>query len=179
MAGERILVLNGPNLNLLGRREPAIYGTDTLADVRDSLESLAAELSCTCDVRQTNYEGRLVDWLHEAWETADGVILNPAGLTHQSYPVRDAVAAIGPPVVELHISNIHARESFRSRSGDHRGRGRDDLRSWDRGVRARTAWARRSVTSPPGRLTGVGRGPPSRRWPSLSSQLVVPFVVPF
>ena len=116
MAEERILVLNGPNLNLLGRREPAIYGTDTLADVRDGLESLAAALSCTCDVRQTNHEGQLVDWLHEAWEAADGVILNPAGLTHQSYPVRDAVAAIDPPVVELHISNIHARESFRSRS---------------------------------------------------------------
>ena len=116
MAEERILVLNGPNLNLLGRREPAIYGTDTLADVRDRLERLAAELNCTCDVRQTNHEGRLVDWLHEAWETADGVILNPAGLTHYSYAVRDAIAAIEPPVVELHISNIHARESFRSRS---------------------------------------------------------------
>jgi 3-dehydroquinate dehydratase-2 len=114
MSDEHVLVLNGPNLDLLGRREPAIYGTDTLADVRGRLESLAAELGCTCDVRQTNYEGQLVEWLHEAWETADGVILNPAALTHYSYAVRDAVAAIEPPVLELHISNIHARESFRT-----------------------------------------------------------------
>jgi 3-dehydroquinate dehydratase-2 len=113
---ECVLVLNGPNLNLLGRREPAIYGTDTLADVRERLGQLADELGCTCDVRQTNYEGQLVDWLHEAWETADGVILNPAGWTHNSYAVRDAIAAIDPPVVELHISNIHARESFRGQS---------------------------------------------------------------
>jgi 3-dehydroquinate dehydratase-2 len=114
MSDEHVLVLNGPNLNLLGRREPAIYGTDTLAEVRARLESLAVELGCTCDVRQTNYEGQLVEWLHEAWETADGVILNPAALTHYSYAVRDAVAAIEPPVLELHISNIHARESFRT-----------------------------------------------------------------
>ena len=114
MSDEHVLVLNGPNLDLLGRREPAIYGTDTLADVRRRLESLAVELGCTCDVRQTNYEGQLVEWLHEAWETADGVILNPAALTHYSYAVRDAVAAIEPPVLELHISNIHARESFRT-----------------------------------------------------------------
>jgi len=113
---ERVLVLNGPNLNLLGRREPAIYGTDTLADVSNRLERLAVELGCTCDVRQTNYEGQLVEWLHEAWETADGVILNPAAWTHNSYAVRDAIAAIDPPVVELHISNIHARESFRGQS---------------------------------------------------------------
>jgi 3-dehydroquinate dehydratase-2 len=114
--GERVLVLNGPNLNLLGRREPTIYGTDTLDDIRDRLGQLAVELGCTCDVRQTNYEGQLVEWLHEAWETADGVILNPAAWTHNSYAVRDAIAAIDPPVVELHISNIHARESFRSQS---------------------------------------------------------------
>jgi 3-dehydroquinate dehydratase II len=116
MSGERVLVLNGPNLNLLGRREPAIYGTDTLADVSNRLERLAVELGCTCVVRQTNYEGQLVEWLHEAWETADGVILNPAAWTHNSYATRDAIAAIDPPVVELHISNIHARESFRGQS---------------------------------------------------------------
>jgi 3-dehydroquinate dehydratase-2 len=114
--GERVLVLNGPNLNLLGRREPDIYGTVTLAAVEERLQRLAGELGCTCAVRQTNYEGQLVDWLHEAWETADGVILNPAALTHNSYAVRDAIAAIDPPVIELHISNIHARESFRSQS---------------------------------------------------------------
>jgi 3-dehydroquinate dehydratase-2 len=114
--GERVLVLNGPNLNLLGRREPDIYGTVTLAAVEERLQRLAGELGCTCAVRQTNYEGQLVDWLHEAWETADGVIVNPAALTHNSYAVRDAIAAIDPPVIELHISNIHARESFRSQS---------------------------------------------------------------
>jgi 3-dehydroquinate dehydratase-2 len=114
MAGERVLVLNGPNLNLLGRREPAIYGTETLADIRARLERLAAELDCTCDLRQTNHEGELVEWLHEAWDTADGVVLNPAAFTHYSYAVRDAVAAIDPPVIELHISNIGARESFRT-----------------------------------------------------------------
>jgi 3-dehydroquinate dehydratase-2 len=111
---EHVLVLNGPNLDLLGRREPHIYGTETLADVGDRLRRVAAELGCTCDMRQTNYEGQLVEWLHEAWETADGVILNPAAWTHYSYAVRDAVAAIEPPVLELHISNIHARESFRT-----------------------------------------------------------------
>jgi 3-dehydroquinate dehydratase II len=116
MSDEHVLVLNGPNLDLLGRREPGIYGTDTLADVSNRLERLAVELGCTCDVRQTNYEGQLVEWLHEAWEAADGVILNPAAWTHNSYAIRDAIAAIDPPVVELHISNIHARESFRGQS---------------------------------------------------------------
>ena len=114
MAAERVLVLNGPNLNLLGRREPQIYGTETLADIRERLERLAAELDCTCEVRQTNFEGQLVEWLHEAWDSWDGVILNPAAFTHYSYAVRDAVAAIEPPVLELHISNIGAREAFRT-----------------------------------------------------------------
>jgi 3-dehydroquinate dehydratase-2 len=114
MSDEHVLVLNGPNLDLLGRREPDIYGTDTLADVREGLDGLAVELGCRCEVRQSNYEGQIVEWLHEAWETADGVILNPAALTHYSYAVRDAVAAIEPPVMEVHISNIFARESFRT-----------------------------------------------------------------
>jgi 3-dehydroquinate dehydratase-2 len=114
VSDEHVLVLNGPNLDLLGRREPHIYGTDTLADVRDGLERLAVVLGCTCEVRQTNHEGQLVEWLHEAWETADGVVLNPAAWTHYSYAVRDAVAAIEPPVLELHISNIYARETFRT-----------------------------------------------------------------
>src|SRR3954453_11407833 len=116
MPDERILVVNGPNLNLLGRREPHIYGSETLADVRERLERGAAERRCTCDVRQSNDEAQIVDWLHEAWETADGVIINPAAFTHYSYAIRDAIAAIEPPVVELHISNIHAREPFRARS---------------------------------------------------------------
>jgi 3-dehydroquinate dehydratase-2 len=113
VAGERIFVLNGPNLNLLGRREPEIYGRETLADVRNRVERVAAEVGCTCDVRQSNDEAQIVGWLHEAWDAADGVIVNPAAFTHYSYAIRDAIAAIEPPVVELHISNIHAREPFR------------------------------------------------------------------
>src|SRR3954452_8426726 len=116
MAGERILVLNGPNLNLLGRREAAIYWHETLADVRARLERVAAELGCLCDMRQSNEEAQLVDWLQEAWEGADGVIINPAAFMLYSYAIRAATAAIEPPVVELHISNIHAREPFRSKS---------------------------------------------------------------
>jgi 3-dehydroquinate dehydratase II len=116
MADEHILVLNGPNLNLLGRREPHIYGSETLADVGERLARVATELRCTCDVRQSNDEAQIVDWLQEAWETAHGVIINPAAFTLYSYAIRDAIAAIEPPVVELHISNIHAREPFRSQS---------------------------------------------------------------
>jgi 3-dehydroquinate dehydratase-2 len=113
MAHERIIVLNGPNLNLLGRRDPRVYGTESLDDVRERLEALAHELECSIELRQTNSEGTLVDWLHEAWDSADGVVINPGALAHYSYAVRDAVAAIEPPVVEVHISNVHAREGFR------------------------------------------------------------------
>jgi len=116
VSAERILVLNGPNLNLLGRREPAIYGSETLDDVGVRLERLAGELACVVELRQTNDEATLVGWLHEAWDSADGVILNPAAFTHYSYAVRDAIAAIATPVIEVHISNIHARESFRKQS---------------------------------------------------------------
>lgn len=111
-----IFVLNGPNLNLLGKREPEIYGSGTLADIQASLDSLAQELSLAIDFRQSNHEGDLLDWLHEAREEASAVIINAGAYTHSSIAIRDAVAAIGIPVVEVHLSNVHAREEFRQHS---------------------------------------------------------------
>lgn len=111
-----ILVLNGPNLNLLGTREPEIYGTDTLADVESRLNVCAEALGVAIDFRQSNHEGVLVDWIQEGRGRVVGIILNPAGFTHTSVAIMDAINACGCPVIEVHISNIHKREDFRHHS---------------------------------------------------------------
>ena len=112
-----IFVLNGPNLNLLGLREPEIYGSDTLDDIAGMLEDRARALELDIDMRQSNHEGHLVDWLHEAQASgARAVILNAGAYTHTSVALHDAVKAITTPVIEVHLSNPHARESFRHRS---------------------------------------------------------------
>jgi 3-dehydroquinate dehydratase-2 len=112
-----IYVLNGPSLNLLGTREPEIYGSDTLDEIAGQLEDRARELGVEVDVRQSNHEGHLIDWLHEAQaEGAKAVILNAAGFTHSSVALLDAVRAVSTPVIEVHLSNPQARESFRRRS---------------------------------------------------------------
>ena len=112
-----VYVLNGPNLNLLGMREPEIYGSDTLDDIAGRLEDKAKALGIEIDMRQSNHEGHLIDWLHEAQaQGAKAVILNPGGFTHTSVALHDAVKAIDVPVIEVHLSNPHARESFRRRS---------------------------------------------------------------
>ncbi|MET3699200.1 3-dehydroquinate dehydratase [Bacillus oleivorans] len=114
---KRIVVLNGPNLNLLGNREVSVYGTDSLKDMENSLQKLAHTKNISVDFFQSNHEGDIIDWLHESnKEDTLGIILNPGAFTHYSYAIRDAVAAIQPPVVEVHISNVHARESFRHQS---------------------------------------------------------------
>jgi len=111
---DTIFVLNGPNLNLLGMREPEIYGHDTLDDIANQLDDRARDLGLTIDLRQSNHEGHLVDWLHEAQSfEAKAVLLNAGGFTHTSVAIHDAVKAIKTPVIEVHLSNPHARESFR------------------------------------------------------------------
>ncbi|AMV71826.1 type II 3-dehydroquinate dehydratase [Desulfuromonas sp. DDH964] len=113
----KILVLHGPNLNLLGSREPAVYGTRTLADIDAELVSLGRELGAVVETVQSNHEGVLIDRIHQARnEGVSGLLINPGGFTHTSVALRDALTAVNLPTVEVHLSNIHARESFRQHS---------------------------------------------------------------
>lgn len=112
----KFLVLHGPNLNLLGKREPGIYGSQTLADIDASLEELAAELGCGLSFFQSNSEGGLIDAIQAATQDSHGILINPAAYTHTSIAIRDALSAVGLPCVEVHLSNIHRRETFRHSS---------------------------------------------------------------
>ncbi len=111
-----VLILNGPNLNLLGEREPETYGAATLRDVAERCSRVAEDIGLNVEARQSNHEGRLIDWIHEARTTTAGIIINPGAYTHTSIAILDALNAYDGPVIELHISQVHRRESFRHHS---------------------------------------------------------------
>ncbi len=116
MSNRNVLVLNGPNLNLLGKRQPEIYGTLTLSEIEQRVRALGQQLAVEIDFRQSNSEGELVTWIQEAAGKFDAIVINPAAYTHTSLALRDAISAVGVPTVEIHISNIHKREPFRHHS---------------------------------------------------------------
>src|SRR5215212_7240707 len=111
-----VFILNGPNLNLLGKRQPHIYGHETLADVERECRALAGELGLELRFHQSNREYEIIDWIHEAREIASGIVINPAAFTHTSVAILDALNTFEPPVIEVHISNVHKREAFRHHS---------------------------------------------------------------
>ena len=113
---KKILLLNGPNLNLLGKRQPEIYGKATLAEIEQKVRALAQELRVEVDFRQSNSEGELVTWIQQAVGKFGAILINPAAYTHTSLAMRDAISAVGIPVIEIHLSNIHKREPFRHHS---------------------------------------------------------------
>lgn len=112
----KVLVINGPNLNMLGVREPDVYGVDTLASIEQKLRTVAEQLRFELRFFQSNHEGQIIDQIHGAYSHMDGIVINPGAFTHYSYAIRDALSAVDLPTVEVHLSNIHKRESFRQRS---------------------------------------------------------------
>jgi len=113
---KRVLILNGPNLNLLGTREKTIYGGETLADIEAMCREACDKLELSCDFRQSNHEGELVDWIQSARKTTDAVIINPAAYSHTSVAIHDALRTVDKPIIEVHLTNIHQREAFRHHS---------------------------------------------------------------
>ena len=113
---KKILVIHGPNLNLLGEREPGVYGTDTFETVNNEIMQKAKECGFECEIFQSNHEGAIIDKLHEARLEFDGAVINAGAYTHYSYAIRDAIAAIKIPIIEVHMSNVHKREEFRHHS---------------------------------------------------------------
>ena len=111
-----VLVLNGPNLNMLGKREPGVYGVRTLADIEQETRAFGESLGISVDFRQSNHEGVLVDWIHEALGRCRGIVINPGAYTHTSVALQDAIRAVGLPTIEVHLSNVFARETFRHHS---------------------------------------------------------------
>lgn len=113
---KKILIIHGPNLNLLGEREPEIYGNDTMDSINVEIAKEAQKLGLVCDFIQSNYEGAIIDEIHNVRKTHSGIIINPGAYTHYSYAIRDAIAAITIPCIEVHLSNVYSRDEFRSKS---------------------------------------------------------------
>lgn len=113
---KNVIIINGPNLNMLGKREPEVYGHETLYDIENKITKKADELSLNVDFFQSNHEGVIIDKIHETIGKYDAIVINPGAFTHYSYAIRDAIKAVGVPTYEVHISNIHNREDFRTKS---------------------------------------------------------------